>query len=294
MIQWLFATHPPGPDSFWSADLRGIDGNLNRQNQKQGDDCMNQSPTITFVFSGLYLFAFESDMKFCQAGVLQAERHCLKVRILTIINNQMDTPSEMEFEVPEGDIRFDIPTRSPGVGIYKAGPFNRTASPDRFDFRWALDLEGPELHNHQLQIIPGSLNRSILISNGVFYTQELRSVRITTPLPSSQHSDVDVAQKIGCSVYLGDGEEALLRYGTNSEFSLKFSGTPNIRHFITLDNICPETMTSHEGDFKRYYEVVDVSPGEQFKVETPPIATGPGPRNPCDPVFMGTSKALLG
>lgn len=253
---------------------------------------MNQSPTVTLVFSGLYLFAFGKDKQFCQAGIMEADRHCLKVKIVTTAT-KTGSSSQMEFEIPEGDVFFEIPGRTPGIGTYATGAFDRTASHDNKDFRWVLDLEGAELHNRKLSTKANAIKRTITISNGLFYNHEGRPVRITAT--ASQTRDVEIARKIGCAVYLGEDEAAVLRYGPNSSFSIKLSNAPNVRYEIFLDNICPETTPPGDGDFERYYDVVEVPADEQFKVKLSPTAPpSPGdPRSPCDPVFMGISEAPL-
>src|SRR5215510_14459096 len=135
------------------------------------------SPTITLVFRGLFLVAFEKDNKFCQVGVMEADRHCLKINIKTNAASLPSSP-ELSFEIPDGDIYFEVADRTNAVDTYEPGTFLRDPSHDRRDFRWVLDLEGTELHNRPLPIKTGALKRSIFVRNGLFYTYDSHNVRI--------------------------------------------------------------------------------------------------------------------
>jgi hypothetical protein len=248
------------------------------------------SPAITLVFRGLFLFAFDEDNKYCQAGVIKADRHCLKINIKT---NAASLPnsSELSFEIPDGDIYFEVPGRGSAVGIYKPGVYVRDTSHDRRDFRWVLDLEGAELHNRPLPIKAEALKRSIYVCNGLFYNYDSRRVRIVDPA-SQVRNDV-IANVIGCDIHLDEGEEAIFGYGPNGSHSVKLKKEPDISYEISVENICPEDSAAPSivSDFVHYYDVVDVPQAQQFKVDAP---TPPGSeRNPCIPTSMGVTRAPL-
>src|SRR5262245_4767484 len=135
-----------------------------------------KSPNITLVFSGLFLFAFQKENRYCQLVVAQAERHCLKINIKT----QSDSPHaapELLLNVPDGDIFFSVIRKAgvipkaQGVDTYEPGPFERSSKHDRLDFRWLLDFEGRDLHNRRLPLRADALKRSVFVYNGLFYTR---------------------------------------------------------------------------------------------------------------------------
>jgi hypothetical protein len=250
------------------------------------------SPTITLVFRGLFLLAFEKENKFCQVGVLKADRHCLKVNIKTNAASLPNSP-ELSFEIPDGDICFEVAGRPNAVDTYEPGLFLRDPSHDRRDFRWVLDLEGPELHNGPLSIITGALNRSIFVFNGLFYTYDSHTVRIVPP--SSGPRVAFTAREIGCDIYLNEEEEAVFRYGPDERHSIKLKKEPDISYEISVENICPEEEVESQStvsDFVHYYDVVDVPAAQQFKVDAfpPPPSSD---RNPCDPTFVSITSAPL-
>jgi hypothetical protein len=251
----------------------------------------SSTPTITLVFRGLFLLAFEKDNKYCQAGIIEADRHRLKINVKSHSPSLQNSP-EMSFEIPDGDLSFHVSGRENAVGAYEPGLFERASSHDNRDFRWALDLEGAELHNRRLPIRADALKRSFFITDGQFYTYDSHVVRIVDP--SSQTRDVAIAQEIGCDVNLNEKEEAILRYGPNGSCSMKFKKESDVSYDIFVENICPEAGApqSDVSDFAHYYRVVDVPTGQQFKVDafSPPPGSD---RNPCVPSRLGKTKSPL-
>lgn len=251
---------------------------------------MNQSPTITLVFRGLFLFAFEKDNQFCQAVIMQADRHCLKVIVKTNVAS-LKNPPELTFEVPDGDIIIDVPTRPNAIDTYEAGVFDRNTDHDIMDFRWVLDLEGADLHNRSLTIKPDSIQRSVFIRNGLFRNHRNRSIRLSSP--SSEPRTTSAAREIGCDIYLKKDEELVFSYGPNSEYSLTLKKDAEVNYEVVIDNICPEApnMDAEVSDFVHYYDVVDMPVNEQFRVDAfqPPVTD----LRPCDPVCFGLTEAPL-
>ena len=255
---------------------------------------MNQFPTITILFRGLYLFSFEKDRQFCQASILETDRHALKVSVATIGLGSAEaaqSASMLDFEAPRGNLTFEVGNRLPGIGAYQVGAFNRSLGHDLHDFRWVLDMEGPELHRQKLSVKAGALSRAVTLNHGLFYSHGLRPVRLEKP--GAAPVDVDIAREIGCAVHLGENEEGVLRFGESPEFSVKLAKVPHMRYEITLDNSCADSTPG--GDFERYYDVLDVPPAQRIRISPAPGAPPPGdPRNPCDPIFMGGSNPPLG
>jgi hypothetical protein len=251
---------------------------------------MNQSPTITLIFKGLFLFAFEKDNRFCQAVIMQADRHCLKVTVKTNVAS-LKKPPELTFEVRDGDITIDVPTRPDGIDTYEAGVFDRNTNHDTLDFRWVLDLEGTDLHNRSLAIKAGSVKRSIFIRNGLFRNQRNRPITISSA--STQPRTTSAAREIGCDIFLNKNENLVFSYGPNGDSSLTFNQETEVNYEIVIDNTCPEEtdMDEEVSDFVHYYDVMNVPVNEQFRVDAfePP----PNDRRPCDPVYLSLSKAPL-
>jgi hypothetical protein len=255
------------------------------------------------VFNGLFLVAFEKDKKFCQFGVIQAERHCLKITIKTQAVSGPDAP-ELSINVPNEDIHFEVTRRASGVDTYEPGPFERNSRHDRRDFRWVLDFEGRELHNHQLPVRNGAVKRSVFVYNGLFYTLDTEEVIIRRPV---KHVDrtVDsvslipqfqtglICKSIGCDVYLNGQEEFLFKYGPDANYSMRLKKERGLSYRISVTNLCDEEVEQppDSSDFALYYDVLEVPKDEQFKVLSG-IRTADD-SNPCNPSRVSITKAIL-
>jgi len=250
---------------------------------------ISDSPTVTIIFKGLFLLAFDEENKFCQARVIQADRHCLKVNIKTNGCLHQAFP-ELPSEIPDGDISFQVLRRTGSVGIYEnTATFNRNTAEDWRDFRWVLDMEGRLLHNRQLPFKAVALKRSIFINNGLFYTFRTQPVSIISP--SSSHKNVIIAEQIGCDINMYDQEVAVLKYGPDPRYSIQFKKEPGVSFEISMENFCDEIHRPAPGnsDFLFYYDVVDVPKSKQFRV----TRQSANARNPCNPVIMGLSNAPI-
>jgi len=270
----------------------------------------SNSPDITLVFNGLFLIAFEKDRKFCQLGVIQAERHCLKIKIETQSASLRDAP-ELSVNLPNEDIHFEVTRRASGVDTYEPGPFQRNLRHDRRDFRWVLDFEGPELHNHQLKVRDGAIKRSVFIYNGLFYTLDTDEVIISRPkqhvagtvdsmslIPQFQNGLM--CKSLGCDIYLSGQEEFLFKYGPGANYSMRLKKEHCLSYKISVTNLCEdvEPPPSGSSDFALYYEALDVPEDQRFEVLSAPSIVTPGIMtrddvNPCNPTRMGITKAIL-
>jgi hypothetical protein len=249
----------------------------------------SDNPTITLILKGLFILAFEEENKFCQAAVMRAEGHCLKINTNTNETSQLIFP-QPTLEIPDGDIYFQVTGRESGVSIYEQpGPFDRNTAQDRRDFRWIVDLEGSEFYSRSLPFKAGAIKRSIFINNGLFYTYSARPVLIISPLSGQRHARV--AEQIGCDIYLDDQEEAVIRYGPDLAPSIRLRKMDGVSYTITLENICeePHEATPNNSDFAFYYDVIDVPMSAQFMVTSQTADA----RNPCDPITVGLTKAPL-
>lgn len=264
----------------------------------------SNSPDITLVFNGLFLIAFEKDKKFCQLSVIQAERHCLKINIKTQAASLPNVP-ELAVNVPNENIHFEVTRRASGVDTYEPGPFQRNLRHDRRDFRWVLDFEGRELHNHQIPVRDGAIKRSVFVYNGIFYTLDTEDVIIRRPIPHVA-STVDsvslipqvqtglICKSLGCDIYLSGQEEFLFKYGPGANYSMRLKKEHGLSYKISVTNLCAEDVEqepSDSSDFDLYYDVLEVPKDEQFKVLSA-LGTADD-SNPCNPSQVSITKAIL-
>jgi len=232
----------------------------------------------------------------------------LKIKIMTKAAWLPDAP-EISFNVPDGDIKFEVTRRANGVDTYEPGPFDRNRLHDRRDFRWVLDFEGPELHDQRLPLRDRTLERSVFVFNGLFYTRDTEEVIIKRPSPIlhpggglvgsefilPKPKDCLITKSIGCDIHLVGREEFVFRYGPNADYSIRLKKEPEISYEISVTNLCTEDVDL-EGlgrtDFALYYEVLNVPENEQFQVFSAIQAADDV--NPCDPGRLSLTNAPLG
>src|SRR5262245_19775577 len=265
---------------------------------------VSDSPDITLVFRGLFLIAFEKNKRFCQFGVIHAEQHCLKIGIKTRSSSLLNPP-ELSFDLPDGDTHLEVTGRASGVDTYEPGPFERNSRHDRRDFRWVLDFEGRELHNHQLSVRDGAINRSVFVYNGLFYTLDTEEVIIRRPIKHVAGTVDDVSlipqfqtgpmcKSLGCDIYLSDREEFLFKYGPDANYSMRLKKEHCLSYKISVTNLCDDDVEPpppDSSDFALYYDVLEVQKDEQFKVLSAISAADDS--NPFNPSRMGITKAIL-
>jgi hypothetical protein len=280
------------------------DINLDNFRQEKAAMFPSNSPDITLVFSGLFLIAFEKDKRFCQFSVIQAERHCLKINVKTQADSLPDAP-EISLDVPNENIHFGVTRRANGVDTYEPGPFERANGHDRRDFRWVLDFEGRELHNHQIPVREGAIKRSVFVYNGLFYTLDTEEVIIRRPIQDAcrtadsvslapQIQNGLICKDVGCDIYLSGQEEFLLKYGPDANYSMRFKKEPCINYKISVTNLCTEDVQQtppESSDFDLYYDVLEVPKDEQFRILS---ALGSADdTNPCNPGRVSITNAIL-
>src|SRR5262249_21565885 len=254
--------------------------------------------------------------------VVQAERHCLEINIKTQ-SDSLPKASELSFKVPDGDILFVVRGRTNGVDTYEPGPFERNSLQDMRDFRWLLDFEGRELHNHPLQLRADAIKRSVNVYNGLFYTHGSQGVILSRP-PSASHlaagtiegasnvpqsQNILIARSIGCDIYLDGQEEFQLRYRPGAGYSITLRTQPTINYEISVTNLCAfeaERELAGSSDFALYYDIINVPENQQFKIlpayiypdnriSLPSVSANPYANDlpPCNPAGLLTSKAPL-
>jgi len=228
----------------------------------------------------------------------------LKINIETQSASLRDAP-DLSINVPNENIHFEVTRRASGVDTYEPGPFERNSRHDRRDFRWVLDFEGRELHNHQLSVRDGAINRSVFVYNGLFYTLDTEEVIIRRPVKHVAGTVDDlslipqfqtglICNSLGCDIYLSDREEFLFKYGPDANYSMRFKKEHCLSYKILVTNLCDDDVDPPppgSSDFAFYYDVLEVPEEEQFKILSA-LRTADD-RNPCNPSRVGITNAIL-
>jgi hypothetical protein len=137
------------------------------------------------------------------------------------------------------------------------------------DFRWLIDLDGPEFHDSKLTLKPEMLTPRILINNGIFYTYEITDSTFDREAPGDKYYMGSIARAIWANVYLGGIGHAVLQFGTQG---MRLQPKEKETYFIGFFNNCashncdfdPDSPRKEKrNDFHHYYRTFEIPQGQK-------------------------------
>jgi hypothetical protein len=238
------------------------------------------NPKVIVLFHGLMAFTYNQS-GFCEIGIHnQSLEHELAILVFEV--NDESKPAKLIYEykvgrpgdLPVDVVRIDVKKPSEkGAKFFKphAGVFNRqNPSENEGDFRWVLDLEGPEFYNRPLVKKTETLQPRILIKHGVFYTAVKTDSTFKRSAPFDEEDLGNVAYLIGANIYFEADGQAALRIGKEN---LVFNYVPDGRKYLVLFlNLCHEQVCDYNeespikerrNDFYLYYKSFDIPSGHE-------------------------------
>jgi len=231
-------------------------------------NAIKSGATIKLTFNGLLVFTFDEAQRICEIGVLKAKGHVLRIKERPELTEKLQT----------GNISIGIPGRNglEGVTRFEAlssdgktpRPFSRREGvDDPKDFRWAIDLEGAGFHNRELPLKHDFPPQSIIVRQGMFYTDKL--IPVSQVLPNKRRKEIKIASPVGYTLHLNEGEKFVLSYGRAGE-KLEITAAAGATHEMTILNTPERLPKAHDEitHFPHFYEcVVEVPAGEEFGIE---------------------------
>jgi hypothetical protein len=155
------------------------------------------------------------------------------------------------------------------VGFYQVDEiFNRATNRHDQDFRWAIDVEGPDLYNDQVRNRRPHYKPKLMIKNGTFYTSEktystFKWVNQRDPTIESYLGVIDYC--IAARIKLNSGQEAKFEFkdpdGRHVECLFTPGGPPAKIYFTTL---CRDQSGNvvKENDFHHHFGTFDPPAGK--------------------------------
>lgn len=290
-------------------------------------DVLNtENATATISTSGLGLFCFTEQGGF-EGGFVRLSSHEYRIDIRQMGADGVVGPA-LRIVNLNGDV--DIKVINPVSAVskrFEKGDFNRTADGnDPQDFRWILDIEGPEMNAaaatpNTKMVREGGPRRlaRLNINSGTFYTTLLTQepfARVRVDDPQSPPTLFGrIAHEVGVDLECTDDEKSGIMItfngsdGTVSQLFLP--ALEGVKYNILFSNDCPEQIPSPEtaaSDFHFFYDILKDPNGKEFdfaKVVPPndPTATG-GPLDDtgdtfrgvlgqvCDQIYMSETSSL--
>lgn len=189
----------------------------------------NETPTVVILLKGLLTFCFGGNLS-CEVGLNNqspvGQEHKLKIELWRKTPACPPVPEVITDVSPRIDIDIDVqsPEVLDGVYVYEPTPltpFVRLPASDERDFRWVLDLEGPDLYNVHLPKVRAHVRPSININNGLFYTRQKTQSQFV--LFSSAGSTLigSVASLVAVNIYLAPGGQVDLTIDRGTSVPLR-------------------------------------------------------------------------
>ena len=210
------------------------------------------NPGIRMLFAGMMVFTYKgkqgrvvfhtasTDHKF-EIVVFERGTSCIE----KLRREGTDIPSKIELINPGGHVD--------DVQYFASGDpdnFDRKKWHDK-DFRWLLDLEGPETYSNKdfTRTKDKGFNKMLHVASGCFYTYQRTNSTFTTDVGSLMCSEFSVARMMACDVTLNDRETFLFKVG-NKEIKMQ---NPS-RYEIYFRNNCRSCTGS---DFPMVFDAIE-------------------------------------
>ena len=275
--------------------------------------------TVTISFAGVALFCINKDKQNrCEVGIVHCDRHQTVMDIQEIVFDNSGDPIKSMLTTPPASpflgsdilikvVNQNAPITAAGIEPFSESPvFNRVQGiGDQNDFRWIVDLEGEELHDRQLDLLPTTfssaprLSPKIFISEGVIYTELATDERLALMSDGVQGNEFGpVAIKIGVDLFLEDGGE-LQMWGKRGPITTQLATLKkkaNTKYHINVENLCTVEGDAPGTDFSLFYDIVHDPTNSRFDFRR--IVENLGQGNPKDyltanPLFSLDNNPLI-
>jgi hypothetical protein len=257
-------------------------------------DQIDPDADVILAFHGLMCMC-NNEGGFCEVGIVNTDDdHKLGIYLFEV-DPVFDPPASIElgnytlidsYDVSNtGDAYTDIVSfdvfRSRISGVTFFLPPSYPPKQDPNDFRFILDLEGPDFYDGiELGKNYEALGPRLHISDAVFYTLFKTPSTFTAKEGSSTGHDIHgLATMIGANIYLDNTPSS------PGKVYLTIANSPAItlptkagkKNLVIIDNSCPSCATANPpvSDFPIYYDAVKVPVGrKKFTLQKSPGGSG--------------------
>lgn len=255
------------------------------------------NPTITLRFHGLLSFCYNRQRKDCEVGVFNkrfAPDHRLRIQIKHGAGNWYDVQNPPT----SGDYSFEVVNTAPRVLAYqKPGAFDRQddQNTDPHDFRWLLDIEGPDFYDKPVPSkVPGYYDPKLYVKNGIFntyMTTNSRFLRVNACYPSDPTYWTElgsIAYYTAAHVYMIPNQQAKLSIPGRNPITFESS----MQHSIYFTNDCSGEGVGRSDFFHHFHSFVAPDGMDRYDLqvyETPVGGSDTTDEAPCGGAGYGGS-----
>jgi len=222
---------------------------------------------VKLIFAGMCIFGYRGN----EARVVFHRGHTDTHKMRIIVSEKARSCSDI-YTIGDGSLpaniyklEVGIEDKSSNVNFFLAPNFDRAAKTgDELDFRWLIDLEGPDGYNRELSKTDVKFSAKMKVKHGTFYTYQRTHATFKAQgglFPERPFGYIAkvMAANIG---RLNDGESVYLRVNDNDV--LPYPLTNRAQYEIYFFN---EPDTSTYGDFDMVFDAFDdIKPNERFKL----------------------------
>ena len=258
------------------------------------------NPGIRMLFDGMMIFTYRGR----QGRVVfhtGSANHKLEVIVF-----ERGNPCIEKLRVEGTDIPSKIELINPG-GHADDVQYFASGDPDDFDrkkwrnkdFRWLLDLEGPEIFSNTTfnRTEDKGFNKKLHVRSGCFYTFQRTNSTFTSDVGSLLCPEISVARIMACDIRLEGTQTFVFKVGSR-EVEMK---NPS-RHEIYFLNHCATCTTSdfpmvfdaiqNEADYKFDLKLVTRGPETPIQDLCNPLVTKGSDEAPCMGVAFGAGNGF--
>ncbi|HEU4509291.1 MAG TPA: hypothetical protein VFR78_13675 [Pyrinomonadaceae bacterium] len=224
---------------------------------------------VKLIFTGMLIFGYKGT----EARVAFHRGHTDTHKMRIIVAEKIATAEECSqiYTIGDGHVPADIRDLEVGikgkpsnVNFFLGDNFNREANTgDALDFRWLIDLEGPDGYRRELPKTDRKFTAKMKVKHGTFYTYQRTNATFVGeggPLNGKKFGHVAkvMATNIGP---LNDGESVYLRI--NGCDVLPYPLTNRAKYEIYFFN---ERETGDDPDFDMVFDAFQIDAGEKFSL----------------------------
>ena len=202
-------------------------------------------PNIVLLFQGLLGLFLDEGEEECRVGILRTvleHNFLLEIRKFTRGGSDSVTEQYTKQELARNFSLLVDKTTKDSIEFHKPKPFNRKrpASNDRYDCRWLIDFEGPEVYDERVEIDRFGFSSIFRIkSHGLFFTAKFSDDDLIV-IKGSQSEEIigPIAIEVAAFIYL-DKDDSQARF-INGDESIPLPKEENVVHRISVSESRPD------------------------------------------------------
>ena len=221
---------------------------------------------VKLIFAGMCIFGYKGK----EARVVFHRGHTDTHKMKIVVAEKGSVCSDI-YTIGDGSqparintLEVGIEDKSPNVNFFLGADFNRAEDKgDELDFRWLIDLEGPDGYDRKLDKTEEKFSAKMKVKHGTFYTyQRTNSTFDAEGGPFDKRPFGHIAKVMAANIgRLNNDESVYLRINGNDV--LPYPLTNRAQYEIYFFN---EPVTTTTNDFDMVFDAFKINDRDKFKL----------------------------